>query len=479
MQPIVALTLCLAFVSLALVLDARRSPRPSWAIFIPLAWFCILGSRPIDVWFSSFGSLGVGTESGSALNQLVFGVLMLLAIAVLRARKPPWRQWGRANTWIVVFLCYCGASMVWSDFPGISLRRWIRAAGAVLVIMVILTEDDPREAVATVIRRAGLILLPVSVLLIKYYREFGVTYDYWTGELQVCGVTTDKNALGRLAMFWAVFALWEFIRVAQRKRTFEDMLRTGTNVLVFVTALWLLYVARSSTSLVCFVIGATTVVLLKLRVLSRIHRNLGTFIIVTAAIVLGLNATFNLSDIVLGWLGKDPTLTMRTFLWRDLLDHVSNPLVGVGYDSFWLGSRLQYFIENYRVTSAHNGYLDIYLELGAIGLLIYAMLLHRIFANGKAQLISGESFGQLCIASLLVFLAYNITEAAWRLTHFAFFVLVMVGARLPVVVAGLAERTTQPSRSARRGLRSTRGVTPTTRGSEVQRFARPTPRQRK
>ena len=49
-----------------------------------------------------------------------------------------------------------------------------------------------------------------------------------------------------------------------------------------------------------------------------------------------------------GAVGKDPTLTDRTKIWAILLDMHTNPLLGTGYESFWLGPRLQRFWQNCR-----------------------------------------------------------------------------------------------------------------------------------
>jgi exopolysaccharide production protein ExoQ len=58
-----------------------------------------------------------------------------------------------------------------SDFPLISVRHYIRDHGSYLVILVMLTEDDP--AVEMLIRRVCYFLIPLSIVLIKYYPQYG------------------------------------------------------------------------------------------------------------------------------------------------------------------------------------------------------------------------------------------------------------------------------------------------------------------
>ncbi len=71
--------------------------------------------------------------------------------------------------------------------------------------------------------------------------------------------------------------------------------------------------------------------------------------------------------------GEDPTLTDRTKIWAFLLSMHTNPLLGTGYESFWLGPRLQWFWQTAglgALNEAHNGYLEVYLNLGIIGLFL-------------------------------------------------------------------------------------------------------------
>src|SRR5439155_9069149 len=75
--------------------------------------------------------------------------------------------------------------------------------------------------------------------------------------------------------------------------------------------------------------------------------------------------------------GRDPTLTGRTNIWNAVLSTHTNPILGTGYESFWLGRRLN---EVWRqagagINEAHNGYLEVYLNLGLIGLFLLVVFL--------------------------------------------------------------------------------------------------------
>ena len=73
----------------------------------------------------------------------------------------------------VLFFVYCGLSVAWSDFPAVTFRRWFKSAGDPLMVFVLLTEARPAMAIEVVLRRCAYVLLPISILFIKYYPYLG------------------------------------------------------------------------------------------------------------------------------------------------------------------------------------------------------------------------------------------------------------------------------------------------------------------
>ena len=70
-------------------------------------------------------------------------------------RKVAWSEWFKRNPWLVAFVLYCGLSTLWSDFPGIAIKRWTRAIGSLAIIVTVLTEPDPVYAISVVLEEAG------------------------------------------------------------------------------------------------------------------------------------------------------------------------------------------------------------------------------------------------------------------------------------------------------------------------------------
>jgi exopolysaccharide production protein ExoQ len=83
-------------------------------------------------------------------------------------------------------------------------------------------------------------------------------------------------------------------------------------------------------------------------------------------------------DILLNNIGKDLTFTGRTFIWEYALEFISErPVLGFGYEAFWPtqnGMILNLYGLFWDVPHAHNGFLDLLLELGLVGLLFFLII---------------------------------------------------------------------------------------------------------
>jgi O-antigen ligase len=182
----------------------------------------------------------------------------------------------------------------------------------------------------------------------------------------------------------------------------------------------------------------------------RISR-IGTFLTVTSLIIAILEITLDLTEVIVTkLLGRNMTFTDRTYIWEDLLTLHTNPFFGVGYDSFWLGQRLDFFLQKYNVDHAHNGFLAIYLELGAVGLLLFLGFLLSSFWKARASLLVDFDYGRLRMTLLFVFIFYNMTEVATKVTTLLFFVLLLVDVDAPrqlLVKIRQAEHSGRPIRS--------------------------------
>lgn len=160
---------------------------------------------------------------------------------------------------------------------------------------------------------------------------------------------------------------------------------------------------------------------------------------------------------VLELLGRNPTLTGRTEVWKAILPFAQDPILGSGYESFWLGDRLVKIgdmIDSPGINEAHNGYLEIYLNLGWVGLI----LLGLVIATGLPKVIravhSDRDSGHLLLAYFLLALIYNFTEAAFKMMSpvWIFFLLAIMAVSNSAAAKAsrslIVERARRPIRSA-------------------------------
>ena len=73
-------------------------------------------------------------------------------------------------------------AILWSDFQFVAFKRWIKILGHPIMALVVLTDPDPIEALRRLFKRAAFVLVPMSILFIKYFPEYGRGFDQWTGE---------------------------------------------------------------------------------------------------------------------------------------------------------------------------------------------------------------------------------------------------------------------------------------------------------
>src|SRR6185437_3618833 len=100
---------------------------------------------------------------------------------------------------------------LWSDFPFAAFRKWSRDLTAYVMIFVCLSESQPIVAVGVLLRRLGYLLLPLSIVLIKYFPILARQYDPFTGAVTYCGATTSKNMLGELCLICGIFFFWDSV----------------------------------------------------------------------------------------------------------------------------------------------------------------------------------------------------------------------------------------------------------------------------
>jgi O-antigen ligase len=375
----------------------------------------LAGSREASRWIdlmTPVASMGAIME-GNPIDSALYSLLIAAGIVIVLNRKPDWGMLLLRNTWIWLYFLFCVISILWSDYPLISMSRWIKAFGNVIMVLVILTEEAPYEALGVILRRLAYIVLPLSVLFIKYYPHLGRSY-HATGRQMYNGVCTHKNGLGQICMILAVFFIWDLLYNQRKEHERSGNATVYCDMIALALIGWLMFMADSATSYTCLVVAASVLLVSRIPVMRAEPNRLVTVGMCIIALLGVLEATLDMSGLFLGLLGRDSTLTTRVPMWYYLAGLVENPALGAGYDSFWLGDRLKMIWRNHYVFhQAHNGYLEIYLNLGFVGLALLAgvMISGVIKIRNWLNVSYAPAILRLCFVAVVAM--YNWTEAAF------------------------------------------------------------------
>lgn len=415
MPPIIALILCTIFVLWLLTLDHKSSPNNSFGLWIPVIWMLLISSKPLGVWFPL--QLGEG-EYGSPLDRNFIIMLLIAGFIILFKRRFDFSKIIKDNIWLILLAGYMLLSTLWSDLGfSTSFTRWVREMPALIMALVVLSEKNPREAVLSVLRRTTYILIPFSLILINYFPEYGRMYARWSGELMWIGVTLQKNSLGRLCLIAVFFLVWSLIKRRRENNTPAVKYQTVAEIFLLIMSCYLLkgpsLGAGSSTAAASIILGLMTFIGLSWMNKFKSYPSANTLTVIMATgIILGLITLFTSGATVASFadtLWRDTTLTGRTDVWQKLLPvAMDSPLLGHGFGGFWTPAIRELFM----ISEGHNGYLDVLLETGFVGLTLVTLFL--LSSCRRAQRIMKDDFywASLWICLLIMTVIHNIAESS-------------------------------------------------------------------
>ncbi|MEM9816135.1 MAG: O-antigen ligase family protein [Cyanobacteria bacterium P01_D01_bin.6] len=264
------------------------------------------------------------------------------------------------NYFLWVFLMYALLSVNWSEKPDETLKGAIALIGTVMFGVYIVCRYSFKEQINIIVSFFSIILV-MSILFI-FIPGYGIQGAKHAGAIR--GVFNHKNIFGQIiTLSTATFLLYSKTNFCPDKRL---------AYLGFTASFILVVASRSSSSLLY------TVLLIALIHAVQVLRFRGQLFIWCLGTFAGsyfFIATWRQTVVnyVLNLLGKDPTLTGRTDIWDVILSKIQEKIwFGYGLDAFWHGIYGEsFYIINavrWELPSAHNGFLDLTLHLGVVGL---------------------------------------------------------------------------------------------------------------
>ena len=443
-----ALFLTLALIVFLFRRDIREKPDVSGALWLPLLWLVLMCSRPFTQWLNIFGlhvSGRASIEEGSPIDACCYLALAVAGFCVLYNRQVQFSEVVMNNGWLVAFFLYCFISIAWSDFPFIAFKRWTKIFGHPIMALIVLTEPDLKEALIRLMKRCAYVVVPVSILWIKYYPRWGTSCDEW-GDCMNKGIAGDKNHLGADLLILGFFFFWYLLQTwrTERNTRRRNELRLIAGFLIGIW--WLFRAAHSATSTICLLVAILIFVFVGMRSINKSF--IGTYMLAALVLLAAAELAFGISGHLSESLGRGSELSGRKESWRLCLQFQNHPILGAGFQSFWLGetrARIREVIP--WLGGAHNGYLATYLDLGLVGLAFLIGLLIATFWKIRAELFRNFDWGRYRLGLLAALVLLNWTEVTFDSFSCAWFVFYLIGMDYPRTHLATAQPSVGASRS--------------------------------
>lgn len=329
--------------------------------------------------------------------------LVFMRLSYLVRAWPAWLA-------LLSLICLAFASKYWSIAPDVTQRRVIAMAMTGIFAVYLGTVFYGRH-LPRVMMHATLFMAMGSLVFVFLFPSIGVHSDVNAGLWR--GMWYEKNQMG-LVMVAGATACAAVLAIGGRDWALAAAGLFLSSLLVLAT--------QSKTSLLCLILGVGTIGgIWALRRGGAVLAVIGLWFAVVLGGAFAMLVIFD-SGALLEALGKDPTLTGRTDIWEALMRKVAErPWTGFGYQAFWGRDSIpadQIRQETgWDVPSAHNGWIDLLVELGWPGAVLVGTLMASAFLGGLLRLgKDGVAEGWFSLAYLTVFFLLSTSESV-LLTH--------------------------------------------------------------
>ena len=272
---------------------------------------------------------------------------------------------------LFAYLAFAGLSVAWAFKPEISFVRFAQQAMIVTCIVI----PAMLAARNSDLVRGLFLCFAIAAILNLVFVFIRPPIDFKNATWGYPGYFAGKNYLGECATLTLLLSMYEIAHPGRRR---------AYGIIVAIVSVAILILSNSKTSMGLAVLaplaaGVTLLLRRKTRISPAIillSIPVGFYIFSS---VTGFTA-YRLSNILYG----DPTFTGRSVIWEFVKTEIDHrPLLGWGYQSFWLAGPDAPSILNApgwvkTMPNAHSGYFDTLVELGYVG---YALLLAFIIAT--------------------------------------------------------------------------------------------------
>lgn len=347
----------------------------------------------------NLGSVGPSVSGSTIMFAGFQTLIVMVSLYLLLRRVPTMRSVTVRHRVLIVLLAFVCISIVWSAFPALTARRLLALLGSCVFAIMVAYYLDWSE-LGSVLRRSLGITIVVSALAVMVGSQLAFYTDF-RGVERVTGIFGHPNALGRaMALAIPLFVTVLLSRVGSVKKV-------GAGILLVLAGSLLLRTHSVGYMIVTAALLTLTVVmsLSRIRYPARLLAFMLPLLVITSVIVVQNYET------ILTSIGRDSTLTGRTELWSVVWNSfLQRPWMGHGYSAFWVGalgpSSEVWASVHWQPPNAHNGMLDVLLELGLIGASLVTLMFfasfRRLVRETGVRASEGPSIAPILLAFVIL-----------------------------------------------------------------------------
>ncbi len=353
-------------------------------------------------------------------------LLVLFQIKVLsleRGIKGAWRN----QIPLVLFVIYSICSLFWSSYFLASIYELLQMIFATLFGIYIVVRFKP-ETVFNIIVYFGVFSVLASVLLLIFNPQLArIDNPFFHGAWR--GIYWHRNHMGSLMAFFSSIL---FLKIAMNR---HHLFQSITLSVIFILSTILVIGSRSATGILIYIILIGLLILgflwLRFHALLRKKQYIG----LAAFLGLVLVLVFANLDRLFSLLGRNSSLTGRIPLWIDLINRVwaQKPILGFGFGALWNQEAFRLALTShqnwdYMIYFADNGFLDILLNTGLIGLILFLIFFVitgkrsiNAFVRSRSliSLVPLLLFAYVFLANLSYSFFFEVDQFVWMLLIFS------------------------------------------------------------
>ena len=371
--------------------------------FENLVYFVVLlffSGIVIGVLFTDLSNLDQENPFARLVWFPVYGVIILLGLRCL----PQFIRVSAFNPILVVCVLWCGLSMLWSIDQGVTMRRAVALLVTTIFGLVLAARYDWNGLV----QRLAYVFAFLAVFTVIYTfidPARAIMSEIHVGAWR--GGWVEKNYLGGQMTRGLMIMMCAFAMRPDRGWLWVPM-----GLLCF----FLVIMSTSKTALLASIAAIGLFIVLRLFRRFPVLRIPVTYFFI-AGVALFTVLTLVIPEVLLQLIGKDITLTGRTDIWTALTDSIAQkPWMGYGYGVYWLDPLgPSYYVRlqlQWGIPSAHNGWMETWLSVGVVGVLLFAVLFTWTAILALNRIRRGGSETYFAVLAIAVFLVFSLSESS-------------------------------------------------------------------